>query len=111
MWAAALDKHRHPPQEDQALHARTTGKVERFNGTPGREWAYVRDYTSDTDRLSALADFLNYYNHERPHSALNGQPPIKRTRGNDFRVTVDRPPVPIDLYPVQLTIADVEPTS
>ncbi|SDZ01416.1 Integrase core domain-containing protein [Saccharopolyspora shandongensis] len=30
-----------------------------------------------------LADFLNFYNHQRPHSALDGQPPITRTRGSD----------------------------
>ncbi|WP_373431042.1 hypothetical protein [Streptomyces canus] len=35
-----------------------------------REWAYVRDYGSEHERRVALADFLNYYNHEGPHTAL-----------------------------------------
>ncbi|MGA5606368.1 DDE-type integrase/transposase/recombinase [Streptomyces griseoincarnatus] len=39
---------------------RTNGKVERYNGTLPREWAYVRGYTSEHERRVAVADFLNY---------------------------------------------------
>ncbi len=84
---------------------RTNGKVERFNGTLAREWAYVRDYTSETERLAALADFLNHYNQERGHAALDGRPPISRTRGSDFRITADRPPE-ASRGPEQLTLDD-----
>lgn len=91
---------------------RTNGKVERYNGTLAREWAYVRDYTSERDRRAALADFLNYYNHERPHAALGGRPPISRTSGSDYRVTFDQLPEPLDTVPQQLAFEDlVEPTS
>jgi hypothetical protein len=40
--------------------------VERFNGTLAREWAYVREYSSEKERRIALFDFPNHYNHERP---------------------------------------------
>jgi transposase InsO family protein len=56
----------------------TNGKVERFNRTLLDEWAYLRPYTSNTERTTALADFLHTYNHHRCHTALGGQPPISR---------------------------------
>jgi len=56
----------------------TNGKVERFNRTLQTEWAYRRVYTSNTRRAKALPAWLNQYNHHRPHSALDGQPPISR---------------------------------
>ncbi len=91
---------------------RTNGKVKRFNGTPAREWAHVRAYTSEQERRAALANFLNYYNHERPHSGLGGRPPISRTSGSDYRIVFDQPPKPLDTIPQQLTFEDaVEPTS
>ncbi|MER7624165.1 integrase core domain-containing protein, partial [Streptomyces sp. NPDC126503] len=56
----------------------TNGKVERFNRTLLDEWAYLRPYTSNTERTEALADFLHTYNHHRCHTALSGHPPITR---------------------------------
>ncbi|MFI9648833.1 IS481 family transposase [Streptomyces sp. NPDC052040] len=56
----------------------TNGKVERFNRTLADEWAYLRPYTSNDKRTTALADFLHTYNHHRGHTALGGQPPISR---------------------------------
>ncbi|WP_405483089.1 IS481 family transposase [Streptomyces anulatus] len=56
----------------------TNGKVERFNRTLLDEWAYIRPYTSNTERAEALADFLHTYNHHRCHTALDGHPPITR---------------------------------
>jgi transposase InsO family protein len=59
-------------------HPRTNGKVERFNRTMAEEWAYVRLYTSNSQRLRALARWLAFYNQRRPHTALGGRPPITR---------------------------------
>ncbi len=59
-------------------HPRSNGKVERFNRTMAEEWAYVRLYTSNGQRLRALARWLEFYNRRRPHTALGGQPPISR---------------------------------
>ncbi len=54
------------------------GKVERFNRTLQVEWAYRRIYHSNHQRAQALQSWLNYYNHQRRHSAIGGQPPISR---------------------------------
>ena len=54
----------------------TNGKVERFHQTMLRGWAYKRPYNTNQQRRDALADFLNKYNHTRPHSELGGQPPM-----------------------------------
>ncbi|MGX1560923.1 IS481 family transposase [Streptomyces sp. NPDC055506] len=62
----------------RAYRPQTNGKVERFNRTLLDEWAYLRPYTSNTERTLALADFLHTYNHHRSHTALGGQPPITR---------------------------------
>ena len=56
----------------------TNGKVERLNRTLQTEWAYRQPFTSNTARTEALAPWLQHYNHERNHSALDGQPPISR---------------------------------
>ncbi|MFI9556983.1 IS481 family transposase [Nonomuraea endophytica] len=56
----------------------TNGKAERLNRTLATEWAYRRPYTSNQHRTDALGPWLHYYNHQRPHTALGGQPPITR---------------------------------
>lgn len=56
----------------------TNGKAEAFNKTLQREWAYVRLYRSNAERLAALPRFLQEYNCDRPHTALGGLPPLTR---------------------------------
>jgi transposase len=56
----------------------TNGKVERFNRTMLEEWAYVRPYLSEAERIEAFDLFLHLYNHHRSHTALGGKPPISR---------------------------------
>ena len=54
------------------------GKVERLNRTLATEWAYRQPFTSNTERHSALAPWIEHYNTVRSHSALGGKPPISR---------------------------------
>jgi transposase InsO family protein len=56
---------------------KTNGKVERFNRTLLDEWAYVRPYRSDEERVAALDVWLHMYNHHRYHTAIGG-PPVSR---------------------------------
>jgi transposase InsO family protein len=56
----------------------TNGKVERFQQTMAREWAYGMTYRSSDDRARALPHWLDYYNRSRPHSGIGGRPPISR---------------------------------
>ena len=59
-------------------HPQVNGKVERFNRTLLEEWAYVRLYRSNGERLKALPRWVSFYNSTRPHTALGGRPPMAR---------------------------------
>jgi transposase InsO family protein len=70
----------------EPFRPRTNGKVERFHQTMAREWAYGLAYRSHRHRNTALPHWLDHYNRTRPHSSLNGRPPISRVhnvRGQD----------------------------
>ena len=54
------------------------GKVERFNRTLASEWAYRQVWLSNDDRTAAFAPWLEHYNTERAHSALEGLTPLTR---------------------------------
>jgi transposase InsO family protein len=54
------------------------GKVERYQQTLAREWAYGQRYRSSTARAAALPHWLEHYNRGRPHSEIGNRPPINR---------------------------------
>jgi transposase InsO family protein len=56
----------------------TNGKAERFIRTMLDGWAYSRIYGSSQERTDALAGWLDFYNHRRPHGSLGHQPPLQR---------------------------------
>ncbi len=64
----------------------TNGKAERFIRTMLHEWAYAKLYPTNTDRLEALAGWLQFYNSERPHTGLGGMAPyrwlVNKVNGN-----------------------------
>jgi transposase InsO family protein len=62
----------------QPRRPQTNGKVERFQQTMAREWAYGLTYRSSTDRARALPHWLRYYNEQRPHSGIGDRPPTSR---------------------------------
>ncbi|MCP3994764.1 MAG: IS481 family transposase, partial [bacterium] len=53
----------------------TNGKVERFHRILLEEWAYIRPWTSDTERTTAYHGFIHFYNHHRPHGSLHWATP------------------------------------
>ncbi len=55
----------------------TNGKIERFHRTMAT-WAFDRHYPSEQHRRKALPAWLHHYNHHRPHTAIDRQPPISR---------------------------------
>jgi transposase InsO family protein len=59
----------------QPHRPRTTGKIERVHQTMGRESAHGRNSPSSAHRASRLGDWLEHYNHRRPHSAIGNRPP------------------------------------
>jgi transposase len=54
----------------------TNGKAERFIRALLQERAYAELYLSNADRADLLPCWINYYNQERPHTALNGCSPL-----------------------------------
>jgi transposase InsO family protein len=54
------------------------GKVERYQQTLAREWAYGQRYRSSDARAAALPHWLAHYNRARPHSEIGNRPPISR---------------------------------
>ncbi|MBA9043868.1 MULTISPECIES: IS481 family transposase [Streptomyces] len=86
-WRQALADLGAAGKLTRAYRPQTNGKVERFNRTLLDEWAYLRPYTSNTERTAALADFLHTYNHHRCHTALGGHPPISRVNNASGQYT------------------------
>ena len=59
---------------------RTNGKVERYQQTLQREWAYALEYASSQARRASLPHWVRHYNERRTHSALDNRPPLTRVR-------------------------------
>jgi transposase InsO family protein len=57
---------------------RTNGKAERFIRTLLGGWAYGAIYRDSAQRMAALAGWLDWYNHRRPHGSLGRHPPAAR---------------------------------
>jgi transposase InsO family protein len=60
----------------------TNGKVERFHRILLEEWAYIRPWTSETQRRRAYRGFIHFYNHHRPHGALRWATPTSILKDN-----------------------------
>ena len=56
----------------------TNGKAERFNRTLVEEFAYTTLFTTNAERLEALAPWVASYNAARPHTAIGGLTPLQR---------------------------------
>ncbi len=106
-WARALADTGTAHKRTRPYTPRTNGKVERYNGTLIAEWLRRRPYASESDRTAALAEFLNYYNHERRHSAIGWLPPVARTPLRGELLEVPEPAETVEPEAVQLTIYDV----
>src|SRR3954467_12148266 len=59
---------------------RTNGKVERYQQTLQREWAYALEYASSAARRASLPHWVRHYNERRTHSALGNRSPLHRVR-------------------------------
>jgi transposase InsO family protein len=73
--ARGIQHRRIPPRTPKR-----NGKVERYQQTLAREWAYGQRYRSSTARAAALPIWLEHYNMHRNHSSLGNRPPISRVR-------------------------------
>jgi len=60
----------------------TNGKVERFHRILLEEWAYIRPWTSETQRHHAYDGFIHFYNHHRSHGSLKWATPTSTLKDN-----------------------------
>jgi len=60
----------------------TNGKIERFHRILLEEWAYIRPWTSEGQRIRAYHGFIHFYNHHRAHGALGWATPTSIIRDN-----------------------------
>jgi len=63
----------------------TNGKAERFNRTLLEEFAYKELFLSNEARSAALGPWVDFYNADRPHTAIGGLNPIQRLVNNADR--------------------------
>jgi transposase InsO family protein len=61
-------------------HPWTNGKAERVIKTLLQEWYYPnrQNFTSLEDQRTSLYNYVEWYNHERPHQGINNLTPIER---------------------------------
>ncbi len=81
-YAAALDQLGARHKRTRPYRPQTNGKAERLIKTLLGEWAYARPYRSNDERLLGLPGWLEFYNHGRPHTALDGLTPYQALVNN-----------------------------
>lgn len=74
LLAARAIRHRTIPPRTP----KRNGKIERYQQTLTREWAYGQRYRSSDARAIALPFWTAHYNTARPHSEIGNRPPITR---------------------------------
>jgi transposase InsO family protein len=75
LWHNACAATHTTVKKTRPRRPQTNGKVERFHRTLLEEWAYIRPWTSDTERHAGYHGFIHFYNHHRPHGALGWSTP------------------------------------
>jgi transposase InsO family protein len=76
LWRDTLEAGEITPKFTRPYRPQTNGKIERFHRIQLEEWAYIRDWHTDTDRTAHYDHFIHFYNHHRAHGALGWSTPI-----------------------------------
>ena len=76
VWAATCARAGVTAKRTRPYRPQTNGKVERFHRILLEEWAYIRDWTSETERVAGYDAFMHFYNQHRSHGALGWLSPI-----------------------------------
>ena len=82
LWHQACAATSTTVRKTQPWHPQTNGKIERFHRILLEEWAYIRPWTSETQRAHAYRGFIHFYNHHRSHGALGWATPTSTIRDN-----------------------------
>ena len=82
LWHRACNETGTTPKRTRPYRPQTNGKVERFHRILLEEWAYIRPWTSETQRTHGYHGFIHFYNHHRPHGALGWATPTSTLTDN-----------------------------
>jgi len=82
LWHRACQQTSTTVKKTRPYRPQTNGKVERYHRTLLEEWAYIRPWTSETERAAGYDQFVHFYNHHRSHGALKWVTPIGTLRDN-----------------------------
>ena len=82
LWHRACQATGTTVKKTRPYRPQTNGKVERFHRILVEEWAYIRPWTSETERAEAYAGFIHFYNHHRAHGALGWATPTSIIQDN-----------------------------
>ncbi len=82
LWHRAFQATGTTVKKTRPRRPQTNGKVERFHRILLEEWAYIRPWTSDSQRSAAYDGFIHFYNHHRSHGALGWATPTSIIRDN-----------------------------
>lgn len=75
-WASVCAANAIAHKRTRPYRPQTNGKVERFHRILLEEWAYIRDWTAETQRANGYLGFMHFYNQHRSHGALGWQTPM-----------------------------------
>lgn len=83
-------------KNSRPYHPQTCGKIERLHQTLKRYLVRQKPARTLAELQSQLESFVHYYNHIRPHRALNGRTPCRPTApGSRLAPQANRPRRPI----------------
>ena len=74
-WKQSCQEIGITPRHTRIRRPQTNGKAERLIQTLLNEWIRPHTYQTNQHRTNALMHYLNHYNHQRRHRALNGLTP------------------------------------
>lgn len=74
-------------------HPQTRGKNERLNGTLTREVIDGNDFIDLSALQARFDDWIEVYNHQRPHEAIGDRPPASRFRRSPRDYPEQLPPI------------------
>lgn len=82
LWHRACTATGTAVKKTRPRRPQTNGKVERFHRILLEEWAYIRPWTSETQRHDAYQGFIHFYNHHRSHGSLGWATPTSIIQDN-----------------------------
>jgi putative transposase len=84
-----LKKQGIKPVNGRACHPQTQGKIERYHRTM-KNTIKLENYYSPEELKSAIAEFVEYYNHHRYHESLNNLTPADVYQGRSEEILKER---------------------